>query len=182
MAVTRNVAAARQRVWVVLADGWTYSGWLAGNSRIRVVSSNWPAPGWRTCVPSGGWPTVIKDETTVESCVSGTCAAGEGTAGGRGADHDVAVHMPGGCRVDMARGRGLTATALDTRQPACPRSRTVPPTPTRPTVRRSSTAAPAPSTRGNRTDRFREHADRQHAGRTRLADPNLDAHRQTPPA
>ncbi|MDT5282412.1 MAG: hypothetical protein QOJ20_3607 [Mycobacterium sp.] len=44
MTVTRDVAATRQRVWDVLADGWTYSGWVVGNSRIRAVSSNWPAP------------------------------------------------------------------------------------------------------------------------------------------
>ena len=41
MAVTRDVAATRQRVWDVLSDGWTYSGWVVGNSRIRAVSSNW---------------------------------------------------------------------------------------------------------------------------------------------
>ena len=35
MAVTRDVAATRQRVWDVLSDGWTYSGWVVGNSRIR---------------------------------------------------------------------------------------------------------------------------------------------------
>ena len=45
MTVTRDVAATRQRVWDVLADGWSYSGWVVGNSRIRAVSSNWPAPG-----------------------------------------------------------------------------------------------------------------------------------------
>ena len=39
MTVTRDVAATRQRVWDVLADGWTYSGWVVGNSRIRAVSS-----------------------------------------------------------------------------------------------------------------------------------------------
>jgi uncharacterized protein YndB with AHSA1/START domain len=47
MTVTRDVAVTRQRVWDVLTDGWTYSGWVVGNSRIRAVSSNWPAPGAR---------------------------------------------------------------------------------------------------------------------------------------
>ena len=35
MTVTRDIAATRQRVWELLADGWTYSGWVVGNSRIR---------------------------------------------------------------------------------------------------------------------------------------------------
>ena len=55
MTVTRDVAATRQRVWDVLADGWTYSGWVVGNSRIRAVSSNWPAPGSRTSTSQCLW-------------------------------------------------------------------------------------------------------------------------------
>ena len=39
MTVTRDISASRQRVWDVLADGWTYSGWVVGNSRIRAVDS-----------------------------------------------------------------------------------------------------------------------------------------------
>jgi hypothetical protein len=44
MTVTRDVAATKQQVWDVLADGWSYSGWVVGNSRIRAVSASWPAP------------------------------------------------------------------------------------------------------------------------------------------
>jgi uncharacterized protein YndB with AHSA1/START domain len=40
MTVTRDIAASRQRVWDVLANGWTYSGWVVGNSRIRAVDSD----------------------------------------------------------------------------------------------------------------------------------------------
>ena len=71
MTFTRDVAATRQRVWEVLADGWTYSGWVVGTSRIRAVSSNWPAPGSRILHSIGTWPAVIDDETVVESSVSG---------------------------------------------------------------------------------------------------------------
>ena len=39
MTVTRDIAATRERVWGVLADGWTSSGWVVGNSRIRAVES-----------------------------------------------------------------------------------------------------------------------------------------------
>jgi hypothetical protein len=42
MTVTRDIAATRQRVWDVLANGWTYSGWVVGNSRIRAVDPAWP--------------------------------------------------------------------------------------------------------------------------------------------
>src|SRR6185437_6763489 len=68
MTVTRDVAATRQRVWDVLADGWTYSGWVVGNSRIRAVDSNWPAPGTRILHSIGAWPALLNDETVVESC------------------------------------------------------------------------------------------------------------------
>ncbi len=71
MSVTRDVAVSRQRVWDVLADGWTYSGWVVGNSRIRAVSPDWPAPGARILHSIGTWPVVIDDETVVESCITG---------------------------------------------------------------------------------------------------------------
>jgi hypothetical protein len=67
MTVSRDIAATRQRVWEVLADGWSYSGWVVGNSRIRAVSGNWPAPGARILHSIGTWPAVINDETVVES-------------------------------------------------------------------------------------------------------------------
>jgi hypothetical protein len=71
MTVTRDIAATRQRVWDVLANGWTYSGWVVGNSRIRSVDSTWPAPGTRILHSIGTWPAVIDDETVVESWVPG---------------------------------------------------------------------------------------------------------------
>ena len=71
MTVTRDTTATRQQVWDVLADGWTYSGWVVGNSRIRAVSSTWPAPGSRIMHSIGTWPAVIDDETVVESCEQG---------------------------------------------------------------------------------------------------------------
>ena len=71
MTVTRDIAATRQRVWDVLADGWAYSGWVVGNSRIRAVSADWPAPGARILHSIGTWPAVIDDETVVENCITG---------------------------------------------------------------------------------------------------------------
>lgn len=71
MTVVREIAAGRQRVWDVLADGWSYAGWVVGNSRIRAVSANWPAPGSRILHSIGAWPAVIDDDTVVEKCNPG---------------------------------------------------------------------------------------------------------------
>lgn len=71
MTVSRETTADCQRVWDVLADGWTYSGWVVGNSRIRAVGAGWPAPGSRILHSIGTWPAVIDDETVVESCDPG---------------------------------------------------------------------------------------------------------------
>ena len=68
MTVTRDVDATLERVWDVLADGWTYSSWVVGNSRTRAVSKKWPSPGTRILHSIGAWPAVIDDETLVESC------------------------------------------------------------------------------------------------------------------
>jgi hypothetical protein len=71
MTVTRDIAATRERVWEVLANGWTYSGWVVSNSRIRAVDSNRPAPGTRILHSIGTWPAVINDETVVHSDLPG---------------------------------------------------------------------------------------------------------------
>jgi Polyketide cyclase / dehydrase and lipid transport len=68
MATTRDAAASCQRVWDVMADGWTYAQWVVGNSRTRAVDGNWPEPGAAIRHSIGVWPLVINDETIVESC------------------------------------------------------------------------------------------------------------------
>ena len=52
-----------------MADGWTYSQWVVGNSRIRAVDPNWPAPGSTIRHSIGVWPLVIDDESMVEESV-----------------------------------------------------------------------------------------------------------------
>jgi uncharacterized protein YndB with AHSA1/START domain len=54
MADTRDVAATRQRVWDVLADGSTNSGWVVGNSRIRAREFEL-ACAWFAHLHSIGW-------------------------------------------------------------------------------------------------------------------------------
>lgn len=69
MTVTRDIAASRRQVWDVLADGWTYSQWVVGNSRMRAVDPNWPGPGSKIHHSIGVWPAVLDDETVVEKAV-----------------------------------------------------------------------------------------------------------------
>ncbi|MGP4058149.1 SRPBCC family protein [Mycobacterium sp. 4D054] len=66
--VRRETPASRQRVWNVLADGWTYSQWVVGNSRMRAVDPKWPQPASVIHHSIGIWPAVINDRTVVESC------------------------------------------------------------------------------------------------------------------
>lgn len=64
----RETRASRQQVWEVIADGWTYSQWVVGNSRMRAVDPDWPQPGSTIHHSIGVWPAVINDSTMVESC------------------------------------------------------------------------------------------------------------------
>jgi hypothetical protein len=63
----RDTTATRQQVWDVLADGWTYSQWVVGNTRMRAVDPPWPEPGSKIHHTIGVWPIVLNDETEVES-------------------------------------------------------------------------------------------------------------------
>lgn len=69
LTVTRDIAATRQRVWDVLADGWAYSQWVVGNSRMRAVDADWPSPGATIEHSLGVWPLLLDDLTAVEECV-----------------------------------------------------------------------------------------------------------------
>ncbi|WP_228404096.1 SRPBCC family protein [Pseudarthrobacter sp. L1SW] len=52
-------------IWKVIADGWLYSGWVVGASRIRAVDDTWPQAGSRLHHSVGAWPLVINDSTQV---------------------------------------------------------------------------------------------------------------------
>lgn len=64
----RVVAATPERVFAVLSDGWTYSGWVVGSSRIRDVDAEWPSKGKVIHHSIGVWPLLINDTTSVEEC------------------------------------------------------------------------------------------------------------------
>ncbi|WP_254186274.1 SRPBCC family protein [Paenarthrobacter aromaticivorans] len=43
--VTQLFRSSAADVWNVIADGWLYSGWVVGASRIRAVDDQWPQVG-----------------------------------------------------------------------------------------------------------------------------------------
>lgn len=103
--VARDTSASRHDVWEVIADGWTYSQWVVGNSRMRAVDANWPAPGTTIHHSIGIWPLVLNDSTVVESCeperelvlIANGRPFGKARITLRLADLD-----GGGCRIEMA--------------------------------------------------------------------------------
>jgi uncharacterized protein YndB with AHSA1/START domain len=69
--VTRHINASPDEVWAVLANGWLYTNWVVGTSRIRDVDAAWPAPGTSLHHSFGIWPMVINDRADVKESVSG---------------------------------------------------------------------------------------------------------------
>jgi hypothetical protein len=66
--VSLNIEAPIDAVWTVLADGWSYAGWVVGASHIRDVDTGWPQAGTRIHHSVGPWPLVIQDTTEVVRC------------------------------------------------------------------------------------------------------------------
>jgi hypothetical protein len=63
----RIVRTSPQRVFAVLADGWSYASWVVGAAHIRDVDDNWPAVGSQVHHQVGPWPLHIKDRTSVRA-------------------------------------------------------------------------------------------------------------------
>jgi uncharacterized protein YndB with AHSA1/START domain len=61
----RTVKASPERVFAVLADGWSYASWVVGAAHIRDVDAGWPAVGARVHHRIGPWPFQINDDTRV---------------------------------------------------------------------------------------------------------------------
>jgi hypothetical protein len=69
--VQRTVRTTPDRVFAVLADGWTYSDWVVGTVHIRDVDEAWPAPGSKLHHKAGPWPLSLHDSSTVVACEPG---------------------------------------------------------------------------------------------------------------
>jgi hypothetical protein len=65
--VQRTIQAPPDRIFAVLADGWTYSDWVVGTVHIRDVDGNWPEPGAKLHHKAGPWPFSLHDTSTVVS-------------------------------------------------------------------------------------------------------------------
>ncbi len=66
--VQKLIKASPERVFAVLADGWTYSDWVVGTAHIRDVDTDWPLPGAEIHHKAGLWPVHLKDKTVSVSC------------------------------------------------------------------------------------------------------------------
>lgn len=64
--VERIIEAPLEQVWAVLADGWSYSDWVVGNTHVRNVDPNWPEVGSRLHHLVGAWPLLVADVAVVE--------------------------------------------------------------------------------------------------------------------
>lgn len=69
--VTQTFNSPAADVWKVIADGWLYSSWVVGASRIRAVDAHWPEVGSRLHHSVGAWPLVIDDSTKVTAVEPG---------------------------------------------------------------------------------------------------------------
>jgi hypothetical protein len=65
--VSTRVPASPEQVFDVLADGWSYVGWVVGASHIREVDAGWPAKGTRIHHSIGPWPLLLHDVTSVRA-------------------------------------------------------------------------------------------------------------------
>lgn len=70
--VEREVEASAEEIWAVLADGWSYSSWVVGTSKIRAVEPTWPQVGSRIHHSVGAWPLLLEDYTEVLESVEPT--------------------------------------------------------------------------------------------------------------
>lgn len=61
----RNLHCRPEDVFDVLADGWLFTTWVVGASRMRGQDAGFPAVGTQLHHSFGTWPFVIDDVTTV---------------------------------------------------------------------------------------------------------------------
>lgn len=69
--VSRVMPVPPERVWAVLADGWTYAGWVVGNAHVRDVDDDWPGEGSGLHHKAGVWPLQVPDVSTVVAVAPG---------------------------------------------------------------------------------------------------------------
>ncbi len=107
-------------IWKVIEDGWLYSGWVVGASRIRAVDEQWPQVGAKLHHSVGSWPFLIDDSTRVTSMEPGQklelLARGVALGRGKGADHPRGPRRPSMPRLHC---RGCRAWARKSGAQSC---------------------------------------------------------------
>jgi hypothetical protein len=100
----QDTTATRQQVWDQIADGWTYSQWVVGNSRMRAVDPNWPAPDSTIRHSIGVWPLLLDDETVVaeREPQRKIVLIAKGRPFGAARVTLQLTDIDGGCRIDMS--------------------------------------------------------------------------------
>jgi hypothetical protein len=68
---SRTVGTTPDRIFAVLADGWSYAAWVVGAAHIRDVDAGWPAEGTRVHHRIGPWPLQLDDQTVVRAVEPG---------------------------------------------------------------------------------------------------------------
>ncbi|RTL67786.1 MAG: SRPBCC family protein [Pseudonocardiaceae bacterium] len=71
MTVGLTVPTTPERVFAVLADGWSYPLWVVGATHMRDVDGDWPAIGARLHHSVGVWPLQAHDTTRVVAVRAG---------------------------------------------------------------------------------------------------------------
>jgi uncharacterized protein YndB with AHSA1/START domain len=61
----REMPAALEQVWAVLADPKRYREWVVGAKEVRSSDGHWPAKGARFHHTVGIWPLHLRDQTSV---------------------------------------------------------------------------------------------------------------------
>jgi hypothetical protein len=104
LTVKRDTTATREQVWDVIADGWTYSQWVVGNSRMRAVDPNWPMAGSTIQHSIGVWPLLMNDVTVVEDSqpYEQLVLLAKGSPFGKARITLRLFDVQGGCRIEMA--------------------------------------------------------------------------------
>jgi uncharacterized protein YndB with AHSA1/START domain len=66
--VEQVINTTPERVFAVLADGWTYSDWVVGSAHIRDVDPEFPRSGFKLYHKVGPWPLSVEDESVSLEC------------------------------------------------------------------------------------------------------------------
>ncbi|CCH31089.1 SRPBCC family protein [Actinosynnema sp. NPDC047251] len=102
--VELDIPRSPDRIFEVLADGWSYAGWVVGATHIRDVDRAWPEVGTRIRHSVGAWPLQIEDETVVRAVEAGKSLELDAKLWPVGAAwirFDLAPAADGGTRVTM---------------------------------------------------------------------------------